>query len=381
MTKSLLLGIGLALAIGGAARADTVKVGVIIPASGPFATWGHQTAGGVRVYQELHGKQVAGNDVDVVIRDDGGPNPARARQLAEEFVVRDRVSFLMGFAFSPNALAVADLVTRAKTPTILTNAASGSITGKSPYFVRVSFSLGQVAAPLGQWAAKSGYATVASVIADYLSGTESNAAFATSFTAGGGRVVDTIRVPLDVVDFAPYYQRVLQDKPRAMYGFGTGGANSLTMVRSWSERLRPAGIAFLGALQLQQMDLPAIGDAAIGVVSSTHYPEHADNPLNQALWRQWRKDFPDPHSVPDIATVAAYDAMELIYRAVAKFGPTVTGDQAIGFFKGMQVVSPRGSFTIDPQTRDIVQNVYLQKVEKRNDILENVPFDVIKDVR
>ena len=363
------------------AAAEPVKVGLIMSASGPFGTWGSQTMGGVRVYQELHGKSVNGNDIVVILRDDGGPNPARAKQLAEELIVRDKVKFLMGFVFSPNALAIAELITRSKTPTIITNAATGYVTRKSPYFVRVSFTLPQVSAPLGQWAAKNGIKTVDEVLADYVSGTDSGAAFAKTYEAGGGKILDIIRVPVDVVDFSPYYERVLQDKPQAMFGFGTGGANSLLMIKTWSERLKPAGIAFLGGGGVEETDLPAVGDAAVGVVSTTHYPEHADNPANKALWAQWRKDFPDPKAVPDIATVAAYDALDLVYRAVAKFGPGVTGDQAIGLFKGITVDSPRGRFTIDPKERDIVQSIYVQRVETVDGRLQNVPFDVVKDVK
>jgi branched-chain amino acid transport system substrate-binding protein len=365
-----------------AAAAETVKIGMVMSASGPFGTWGTQTMGGIRVYQEQHGTSVNGHEIEVILRDDGGPNPGRAKQLAEELVLRDKVRFLTGFVFSPNALAVADLITQAKIPTIITNAATGFITRKSPYFVRVSFTIPQNAGSIGEWAAKNGYKTVDAVVADYVAGTDSVEAFAKTFTAGGGKMLNTIKVPVDIIDFSPYYQRVLQDKPDAMFGFGTGGANSLLMIRTWSERLKPAGIGYLGAGGVAQGDLATIGDPATGVISTGSYPEQADNPMNKALWAAWRKDFgDDPKLVPDIATIGAYDAMELIYRAVAKFGPNVTGDQAIGYFKGMQVDSPRGSFTIDPKERDVVQNIYVQKVEKRDGVMMSIPFDVVKDVK
>jgi branched-chain amino acid transport system substrate-binding protein len=267
-------------------------------------------------------------------------------------------------------------------PTIITNAAAGFITRKSPYFVRVSFTLAQQATPLGVWAAKNGYDTVDAVVADYVSGIDSYESFNKTYTAGGGKMVNLIKVPVDIIDFSPYYQRVQQDKPKAMFGFGTGGANSLLMIRTWSERLKPSGIGYLGALGVQQGDLKRIGEPSLGIISTTNYPEHADNPINNALWAQWQKDFPDqPDFFPDIATCATYDAMELIYRAVAKFGPQVTGDQAMGLFKGMQVDSPRGSFTIDPKERDIIQDIVIQKVENKDGMIQNVPFDVIKNVK
>jgi len=374
--------VGIALGWGGAAAADTVKVGLIMPFSGSYAEWGAQTKGGVEVYQQLHGKSVNGTNIEIVYRDEGGIDPARAKQTATELILRQHVQFLTGFVFSPDALSIADIITQAKMPTIITNAATGYIVRKSPYYVRVSFTLPQDAAPLGTWAATHGIKTVVSVIADYVSGKDSNDAFVKTFTAAGGKVLETIKYPTTVADISPYYERVIQDKPDAIYVFGTGGTNSLMMVKTWAARLKPAKIGFIGSLQIQQTDLPNIGDAALGLVSSTHYPEHGDSPVNKALWTQWFKDFgPNPSSVPDIATCAVYDSMELIYRAVAKFGPKVTGDQAIGFYKGITIPSPRGSITIDPKTRDVIQDIYIQKVEKKDGKLINVPFDVIKNVK
>jgi branched-chain amino acid transport system substrate-binding protein len=175
---------------------------------------------------------------------------------------------------------------------------------------------------------------------------------------------------------------VLEDKPDAVYIFGLGGANSLMMVKTWANRLKPAGIKFIGASQVEQSDMSDFGMAAIGVTSTTHYVEMANNPVNDALWKQWRKDFgPKPNYLPDLATCAAYDAMQLIYDAVAKLGPNLTGAEAIDFFKGKTFQSPRGSFTIDPKTRDIVQNIYVQRVEMKDGVEQNVPIDIIKNVK
>lgn len=383
MKRLIGLGIvGVAALWAGAVSAETVKVGLIIPFSGSYAQWGTETKAGVRIYQELHGTKVNGNDIEIVFRDEGGIDPARSKQLATELILRDHVQFLTGFTFSPDALSVADIITQAKMPTIITNAATGFIVRKSPYYVRVSFTLQQESSPLGTWAAKNGIKTVDSVIADYISGKDSEAGFEKSYTAGGGKILQVIRYPTTVADITPYYERVLQDKPQSIQVFGTGGTNSLMMIKTWAARLRPQGIGFIGALQIQESDLQSIGDAAIGLVSTTHYPEHADNPINKALWAQWFKDFgPNPANVPDISTCSVYDAMELIYRAVAKFGPHVTGDQAIGFYKGMTIGSPRGHITIDPKTRDVIQDIYVQRVEKKNGRLINVPFDVVKDVK
>ena len=203
--------------------AEAVKVGLIMPFSGEFASWGSETKGGIEAYQKIHGKNVNGHDIDVLMRDEGGIDPARTKQLATELILRDHVQFLAGFAFSPDALAIADLITEAKIPTIITNAATGFIVRKSPYYVRASFTLQQNAAPLGTWAAAHGIKTVVSVIADYVSGQDSNDGFVKAFTAGGGKVLDTIKYPVTVADITPYYERVLGEKPDAIYVFGTGG--------------------------------------------------------------------------------------------------------------------------------------------------------------
>jgi branched-chain amino acid transport system substrate-binding protein len=353
-----------------------------MPFSGEFTQWGIESKGGVEVYQKLHGKSANGHDIDVLMRDEGGINPARSKQLTTELILRDHVKFLTGFAFSPDALAVADIITQAKVPAVITNAATGFITQKSPYFVRVSFTLQQQSAPLGTWAAAHGIKTVDAVIADYVSGQDSFDGFKKTFTAGGGKIIQVIKYPITVADITPYYERVLQDKPQAVFIFGTGGTNTKIMVGTWAQRLKPAGIAFIGPLQLQQTDLRVIGDGALGVVQTTHYPEHIDNPLSKSLWSEWFKLYgSNPPELPNMAAVSAYDAMNLIYQAVAKFGPDVTGDQAMGLFKGIKIDSPRGPFTIDPATRDIVQNIYVTKTEKKDGELQNVVIDTIKDVK
>ncbi|MGH7075164.1 MAG: ABC transporter substrate-binding protein [Stellaceae bacterium] len=379
-----LVALTLILAGAGSARveAKTVKVGLIMPFSGEFAEWGAETKGGVEVYQHLHGDSVNGNKIEVLYRDEGGINPSRSRQLTTELILRDHVKFLTGYVFSPDALAIADIITQAKVPTIITNAATGFITRKSPYFTRVSFTLQQESAPLGTWAATHGIKTVDAVIANYVAGEDSLHGFSKTFEAHGGKILQVIKYPVTVADISPFYERVLQDKPNAVFIFGTGGANTKIMVGAWAQRLKPAGIRFIGPLQLQETDLPGIGDGAIGVIQTAHYVAHVGTPQNKSLWAEWMKLYgKNPSSVPNMATVSAYDAMDLVYRAVAKFGPNITGDQAINFYKGMKVNSPRGTFTIDPKTRDIVQNIYVAKTEKVHGKLENVVIDTFKNVK
>ncbi len=375
------LGMGLLLALGlGAAAADTVKVGVIMSSSGPFARWGEQFRQAIEVYQKQHGKTVKGNTIEVIYRDDGGPNPVRAKQLAEELILRDKVQFLAGFVFTPNALAVADLITEAKMPTVIFNAATGMITRKSPYFVRTSHTIPQAAVPIGQWAAKNGIKRVVTAVSDYAPGHDAEVYFSKAFKAGGGEVLESIRIPLSTNDFSPFFERILQQKPDAVFVFGPGGPPTVGLINTWASRLKPAGIKFLGTAETQQIDLPKIGRAALGVVTSFHYTETVDNPLNKALWADLQQMF-GKDTVPDLASVGAYDGMHLIYKAVERFGPRPTGDQALGLWKGVAFDSPRGPVRIDEKTRDIVENIYMRRVEERDGQLVNVNFQTIPMVK
>ncbi len=382
-TKLRNLGVAVAMATAlaaGAVSAETVKVGVIATSSGPFARWGEQFQQAIQVYQKIHGDTVNGTKIEIVYRDDGGPDPARVKQLAEGLILRDRVKFLAGFVFTPNALAVADLVTESKTPTVIFNAATAVVVRKSPYFVRTSHTIPQVAKPIAEWAYANGIKRVVTAVSDYAPGFDAEQTFARQFKVAGGEVLDSIRIPLSATDFSPFFERIGQMKPDALFIFGPGGPPTVGMINTWASRLKPAGIKLLCTAETQEIDLPKIGPAALGVVSAFHYTETVDNPLNKALWKNLTEMF-GPKTTPDLASVGAYDGMELIYRAVEKFGPNVTGDQAISLWKGIAFDSPRGPFAIDPVTRDMVENIYLRKVEERDGKLVNVNFQTFPMVK
>jgi branched-chain amino acid transport system substrate-binding protein len=286
MRKSL-LGLGAAcalLALTGAASAQqTVKVGLIAPFSGGFAIWGEQFQRAVKAFQKVNGESVKGVKVEVLYRDVGGPNPAKSKQLAEELVLRDKIKFLTGFAFTPNALAVADVVNEAKVPTIIMNAATSIITRKSPMFVRVSMTLPQQTDPLGRWAAKK-YKKVYTLVSDYGPGHDAEQQFIKSFKAAGGEIVAGVRVPLQTTDFAPYFENVLQAKPQALFLFMPAGPPSITSIDTWAKRgLKAAGIDLLCTGETQEIYLPAIGDSALDVISAGHYGTEVDTPENTAL--------------------------------------------------------------------------------------------------
>lgn len=372
--------ISLALGIAGTATAETVKVGVVAPFSGPFARWGTQFRQAIEVYQKIHGTSVDGNNIEIFYRDSGGPDPARAKQLTQSLILRDKVNFIGGYVFTPNALSVAELVTETKIPTVIFNAATAVVTQKSPYFVRTSHTIPEVASPIAKWAADNGIKKVVTAVSDYAPGYDAEKAFSETFKASGGDVLESIHIPLSTTDFSPFFERILQDHPDAVFVFGPGGPPTVGMINTWATRLKPAGIKFLCTAETQQIDLPKIGPAALGIVSAFHYTETVDNPLNKALWSNLTSMF-GPDTVPDLASVGAYDGMELIYRAVAKFGPRGTGDQAFSLWKGLKFDSPRGPIEIDPKTRDIVQNIYLRKVEERDGKLVNINFFTFPMVR
>jgi branched-chain amino acid transport system substrate-binding protein len=365
---------------GGVAAADSVKVGVIAPFSGAFARWGEQFRQAVAVYQKQHGTSVNGIPIEVIFRDVGGPDPARSRQLAEELILRDKVQFVAGFVFTPNALAVAELVTEAKMPTVIFNAATAVVTRRSPYFIRVSQTIPQVSAPIGQWAAKNGIKTVITAVSDYGPGFDAEEYFSKTFKAGGGRVVESIRIPLATTDFSPFFERVLQQKPDALFIFGPGGPPTVGMIKTWSSRLKPAGIKLLGTSETQEIDLPKVGPDALGVVTAFHYTETVDNPLNKALWADLTAMY-GKDTVPDLASVQAYDGMHAIYLTVARLGARFSGDEAIKFMRTLSFESARGPIMIDEKTRDIVQNVYLRRVESRGGKLVNINFETLRMVR
>lgn len=377
----VLFGLGLLACVTGTAlAADTVKVGVISSFSGPFARWGEQFRQAIAVYQKQHGTTSNGIPIEVIFRDDGGPDPARARQLAEELILREKVQYLGGFVFTPNALAVADLVTESKTPTVIFNAATAVIVRKSPYFIRVSQTIPQVAAPIGRWAAENGVKTAVTAVSDYGPGFDGEEYFSKAFKAGGGKVLESIRIPLSTTDFSPFFERVRQQKPDALFIFGPGGPPTVGMINTWASRLKPDGIRLLCTAETQEIDLPKIGPAALGVVSAFHYTETVDNPLNNALWSDLQSMF-GKDAVPDLASAQSYDGMHLIYMTVAKLGARPDPDAVIEFMRNQAFDSPRGPIRIDPKTRDVIQNVYLRKVELRGGKLKNINFATIPMVR
>ena len=364
------------------AWAQPVRIGMVAPFSGVAADYGKQMEAGARTWLKMHGDTIAGRKIEIIVRDTTGPNPEIAKRLAQELVTRDKVDFLAGFGFTPEALAAAPVATEAKVPMVVMNAASSVVTTRSPYIARFSMTLQQVSAPMAHWAAKNGIRKVYILVSDYAPGLDSEAAFRKAFEADGGSIVDSVRVPLRNPEFAPYVQRIKDAKPDAVFMFVPAGEQSIAFMKAFEERgLAKAGIKVIATGDLTDDDvLHAMGDPVLGVITSHHYSAAHDSPENKAFVAAFRgvaRNLPRPNFM----AVGGYDGMAAIAEVVKRTNGKFDGDQAMEILKTIRMTSPRGPISIDPTTRDIVQTVYIRRVEKRGGEYWNVEFDKFPDVK
>lgn len=355
---------------------DTIKVGVIAAFSGPFADYGKQMQGGIKAWMAQHGDKVAGKKIELIYKDTTGPSPEIAKRLAQELVVRDKVDFLAGFGLTPEALAVAPIAQQAKKPMIIMNAATSVITTKSDYIARFSMTLPQISAPMGDWALKNKIRNVATVVADYGPGIDAEKAFSDRLVKNGGKIVESIRVPLRNPEFAPFIQRIKDAKPDAVFVFVPAGEQSIAFMKGYRERgLAAAGVKVIATGDLTDDHvLPAMGDNTQGVITTFHYSAAHKSPENDAFLKSFAAANPQGGR-PNFMAVAAYDGMNAIYQVSQKLNGKIDGDKAMAVLKGMKINSPRGPITIDPATRDIVQTVYVRKVEMVGGQPYNIEFD------
>ena len=363
--------------------AEPFKIGLIIPMTGPFASTGKQIEAAARLYMQQNGTEVAGRKVELIVKDDGGVQPETTKRIAQELVVQDKVGVLAGFGLTPLAFAAAPIATQSKTPMVVMAAGTSSIVEKSPFIVRTSMTLPQVTAPIGQWAAKDGgMKTAVTLIADYGPGHDAEKVFVKTFTENGGKVLASLRVPMQNPDFSPFLQRVRDLKPDAMFIFVPSGQGS-TLMKQFTERnLAADGIRLIGTGDVLDDDLlPAMGDEALGITTSQHYSAAHDSPENKAYVDAFRK-FTNNSMRPNFMSVGGYDGMHLIYSALKKAGPNATGEQLLAAMKGMEWISPRGAMRIDPETRDVIQDVYVRKSARLADgQIYNIEFATIEKVK
>ena len=366
--------------ISAAAGADTIKVGVIGPMSGPFALYGQNFKMGIDAWVAEHGSKVGDHQVEFIYRDEGTPNPARSRALAQELLVKDKAQYLAGAYFTPDAMAIAPLLGEAKVPLVVMNAATSSITTKSPYIVRTSFTMWQNAVPAAKVAKARGARKVAIAVSDYGPGLDAEAAFRKTFEAEGGTVVEAIRMPLSTTDFAPIMQRIKDSGADTIFTFLPSGPPTLGFVKAYIDNgLKASGIRLMSTGDVvPEPDLPAIGDAGIGILSTYHYSVSHDSPQNKAFLDQIVKDGGNAGDVT-MTSVAAYDGARLIYKMIEGTDGQPDPDKAIAAVKGMQWESPRGPVSIDPETRHIRQNVYVREVAKSDGKLINKEIETFKD--
>lgn len=376
MLKKWLGVAAVALAVASSAIAqEVVKVGVIGPFSGPFASaFGIPFRQGVEAYVAQNGDKAGNVKVEFVYRDLEGPNPEKAKALAQELVVKEKVQYLAGFVFTPNALAVAPLVTSAKIPTVIFNASTSMVVSRSEYFIRTSNTLPQVTVPVAKYALEQGVKRVVTAVSDYGPGIDAENAFKQTFEAGGGQVIETIRMPVNATDFGPFMQRIRSLKPDALFGFLPFGPPTYGFVKAYSDNgLRAAGIRFLGTAETQESDLQALGDAALKLETGYFYSAAHDSAENKRFLDSLAKVHPKAMANP--ATVSAFDGTRVLFRMIQATGGKPDAEKAVAAAKGFSFESPRGPVRIDANTRDIIQNVYMRSVEKaQNGSLINKEF-------
>jgi branched-chain amino acid transport system substrate-binding protein len=372
----------LLLAAGAAFAQATVKIGVVAEFSGPFADYGAQIVGGMKAYLKLNGEVFAGKKIEIVIRDTTGAAPDIAKRLAQELITRDQVDILAGFGLTPNALAVAPVSAEAKKPMVIMNAATSVITTRSPYIVRVSHTLPQDTQPIAQWAAKNGIKRAFTLVSDFGPGVDAEGTFIKAFKAAGGEIVDSVRTPLANPDFAPFLQRVKDTRPEAVFVFLPPGSQTIAFIKGYEERgLKQAGIRIIATGDLTDDGvLQAMGEPTLGLITSFHYSAAHDSPENKAFLKAY-VEANGTKLRPNFMACAGYDGMAAIAEALKKTGGSTDPEAFVGALKGMKLMSPRGPIMIDPETRDIVQTVYIRRVEKIDGILYNIEFDKFPDVK
>ncbi|MFT8276877.1 ABC transporter substrate-binding protein [Kerstersia gyiorum] len=387
MSKRTLIGAALLSCIGAtfglpAQAEEPLKIGMIASYSGPYADYGRQFDAGVELYLKEHGGKIAGRPVQIIRKDTAGAAPDLAKRYAQELVVRDKVQLLTGLDFSPNAYAVAPIATQAKVPVLVMNASSSAITNSSPYIARLSFTVQQVSDPMARWMLENGVKETMIVVADYASGTDAYTAFKNAFEAGGGKVLSEIRTPMSNPDFSAYVQRIKDAKPESVFFFFPSGVMPPAFLRVWKERgLSEAGIKlFATGEATDDSFLDATGDIAQDLITSHHYSYAHPSEKNQKFIRDFEENF-GTSLRPNYFAATAYDAMAAYDLALAATGGDTDGTKVMDALAGLSFESPRGPIQIDPETRDIVQTVYIRKTDKVDGKLVNVEFDAYENVK
>ena len=373
-------GLVLSIAAPGAQAQEVFKIGLILPMTGQSASTGKQIEAAARLFMAQNGDKVAGRKIELIVKDDGGV-PDATKRMAQELVVNEKVGVLSGFGLTPLALATAPIATQSKTPMVVMAAATSTITEASPFIVRTSFTLPQCAVAMGDWAPKNGIKRVVTLVSDYGPGIDAERYFKERMQLNSAQVVESLRVPLRNPDFAPFLQKVRDLKPDALFVFVPSGAGAAVMKQFLERGMDKAGIKLIGTGDLTDDDqLNDMGEGALGVVTAHHYSAAHPSALNKKFVEAFKKA--NNGLRPNFMAVGGYDGMRVIYEALKNTkGGQGGGEALLAAMKGQIFESPRGQIYIDAQTRDVVHNIYLRKVEKKDGQLYNVEFDVIKDMK
>jgi branched-chain amino acid transport system substrate-binding protein len=375
-----IVGVAAALVVTSASAQDTIKIGVILPFSGQFADGATQLDNAIKLYVKQHGDTVAGKKLEFIRKDTGGIAPDVAKRLAQELIVRDKVDILAGFLLTPNALAAGDVSEQGKKFMVVMNAATSIITTKSPYMVRTSLTTPQLNASLGTWAHKTGIRKVYTMVSDFGPGIDAEGAFIRAFKEAGGEVIGSVKMPVANPDFSAFVQRAKDLNPEAIYIWVPGGAQPPALGKALAERgIDPQKVKVLGQGEVTDDGaLKSMGEVALGIITAFHYDPTHDSAMNKKFVQDYNEAY---GRNPDFFSIGGWDGMHAIYEALKKTGGKADADALIGAVKGMQWESPRGPISIDPETRDIIQTVYIRRVEKVGGKVVNVEFDKIENVK
>ncbi|TMI99670.1 MAG: ABC transporter substrate-binding protein [Alphaproteobacteria bacterium] len=369
-----------ALGSGTASAQGTIKIGIILPYSGQFADGAAQMDNAIKLYVQQNGDTVAGKKLEFIRKDTGGIAPDVAKRLAQELIVRDKVDILAGFLLTPNALSAGDVSAEAKKFMVVMNAATSIITTKSPYMVRTSLTTPQVNASLGTWAYKNGIRKAYTMHSDYGPGIDAEGAFSKAFKEAGGEIIGTVKMAVANPDFSAYVQRAKDLNPESIYVFVPGGAQPAAFGKALAERgIDPQKIKVMGQGEItDDSALKSMGDGALGIITAFHYDPNHQSAMN----KKFVADFNAAYGRnPDFFSMGGWDGMHAIYAVLKKTNGDADGEKLISAVKGMAWESPRGPISIDPETRDIIQTVYIRRVEKAGGKLVNVEFDKVENVK
>jgi branched-chain amino acid transport system substrate-binding protein len=377
MLRMIIGATALALSAGAAAAQEPLKIGLIQSMTGAFNTVGKAAVNGARLYIQQHGDVVAGRKIQLIVKDDATA-PDQAKRVAQEMIVNDKVA-IIGAGITPSALTIAPLATEAKIPTVVMVSGASVTVDRSPYMTRTSFTLGQSSAVMADWSVQNGARKIVTIVNDWAPGLEAEAAFKDRIAKGGAQILESMRVPLANPDFAPFLQRARDLGPDTLFVYFPGNQAGVFAKQFLERGMDKSGIRIVGPGDLTDDDeLPGMTDAMLGIVTAHHYSALHDSALNKAFVADFEKAF---SRRPNFIALGGYDGMHLIYEALKKTGGKADGDAMLAAMKGMKWESPRGPMSIDPETRDVVHNEYIRRVEKVNGQLYNVELSTIEAVK